>query len=107
MRKTSFKKYIEKKCGSSGSAQIPPRHGTNMCRYHQVNGHKCTKPHKVELSIEFTPTKEEMRWLAWPRSKRVGTPLSERNPNLSHTSLEQEKYKKARDGNIDVSLKMK
>ena len=46
----SLKKYIENKCASFESAQIPTRHGTHMCRYHQVIGLKCAKSHEVELS---------------------------------------------------------
>ena len=82
IHKASVKKYIENKCGSLGSAQIPTRHGTHMRRHHQVNGHKCTNLHKVELLIRFMLTKDRMRWLAWPRSKRVGESLSKMNPNL-------------------------
>ena len=39
MYKVSLNKYIENKCGRSGSAQIPLRHGTYVQKYHQVNRH--------------------------------------------------------------------
>ena len=44
---SEFEEVYREEEGSLGSAQIPPRHGTYICRYHQVDGLKCAKPHKV------------------------------------------------------------
>ena len=48
--KPGWIKYIEKKCGRSRSAQIKPRHGTYVQKYHQENGCWYTQPEKVKTS---------------------------------------------------------
>ena len=82
MCKTSLNKYIEKKRGSLASVKIQPRDGTNMRRYHHFNECMYTKPHKDELSKRVMLKIYEVRWLTWPRSKRVVASPSERYPNM-------------------------
>ena len=50
VHEASLKKNMENKFAILWSAQIPPRYGTHMHKYHQVIGLKCTKTHEDELS---------------------------------------------------------